>query len=226
VRTAGGEPTSPAEIATWIQAATVSHDRFRDVYDASHAHRERHGAACSVYPTDSGPLLGVLAAATRAQRLLEVGCGLGYSALWLAHGSAPDGRVVTIEQEPEHVRLARDVIDEKGFERQVTVHEGRGAEVLPRLEGGFDFVFCDSDPGEYPEDLDHFMRLLAPRGLLVTSNLFLGQYVPDHPSLERAAEYRRRILEDARFQTAFVPGGVALSVFRGLNRRVERAIPI
>jgi len=54
----------------------------------------------------SEPILAVLAATIRAERILEVGCGLGYSALCLAHGSG--ALVETIDRDPEHVRLAPD----------------------------------------------------------------------------------------------------------------------
>jgi predicted O-methyltransferase YrrM len=65
-----------------------------------------------------------------------------------------------------------------------------------------------------PVVLDHARRLLRPGGVLISSNLFLGQYVPDLPDLPQMAEYRRRLLDDERFLTAFAPNGLAISVFR------------
>ena len=49
-------------------------------------------------------------------------------------------------------------------------------------------------------------------GTLITSNLFLGVYVPDAPWLADAAEYRRRILDEPWLRTVFMPDGKALSV--------------
>src|SRR6266545_3096558 len=89
------EPRSPETVAAWIDTAQRARDPFERVRRASDEHREKHGAGCSVYPTSSGPLLAVLAATIAAERILEVGCGLGYSALCLADGSG--GRVETIE---------------------------------------------------------------------------------------------------------------------------------
>src|SRR5215831_196960 len=87
-----GEPDMPEAVARWIEQNVRPRDLFRDVRAASDRHRDAHGSGCSVYPTASGPLLGVLAAAVSSHRILEVGCGLGYSGLWLAHGSSPVGR--------------------------------------------------------------------------------------------------------------------------------------
>ncbi len=78
---------------------------------------------------------------------------------------------------------------------------------------GSSFIFVDSDVDEYVRDLDEFLRLLAPGGMLVTSNLFLGQHLPSgHPWLAAGAQYRRRILDDRRLRTAFLPDGKAISV--------------
>ncbi|MCH7641512.1 class I SAM-dependent methyltransferase, partial [Patescibacteria group bacterium] len=175
-------------------------------------HRQRHGSTCTVYPTGSGSVLAALVAATHASRILEVGCGLGYSALWLAFGSAPDGHVETVEQDASHVELARRHFDQEGYGQRITIHQGTGDSVLPQLSGPYEFIFCDGDIDEYLVDLDHFLRLLEPGGLLVTANLFLGQHDPDIPGLDQAATYRHRILDERRLVTAFLPTGLALSV--------------
>ena len=209
------EPDSPEAVSHWVGEHMRARDPFAHVFKVSEQHREGHGPGCTVYPTGTGPLLGALVAATGAKRILEVGCGLGYSALWLALGSSPDGSIETIEQDTGHAALARLHFHGEGFAERISVHEGRAAEVMSRLAVQYDFIYCDGDIDEYLVDLDHFVRLLRPGGLLVTSNLFLGQYAPDIPGLDQAAEYRLRILDDQRLLTAFLPTGMALSLRRG-----------
>jgi len=206
------EPDSPEAIEAWIRERMRAHDRFADVYDASERHREEHGPECTVYPSGSGPVLGTLAAATGAKGILELGCGLGYSALWLAFASSPDGRVETIEQDDGHAALARQNFQQEGFGDRVTVLLGRAVDLLPTRTGPYDLIFCDSDIDEYGAYLDHFVRLLRPGGLLITSNLFLGRYSLEIPGLGQAAAYRDRILREQRLLTAFLRGGLALSV--------------
>lgn len=199
------EPTGAEAVAAWIESAHRERDPFEPVRRASVEHREAHGAGCSVYPTSNGPLLGVLAAATGARRILEAGTGLGYSALWLASAG---GRVETVEGDPGHVKLARANL----AGAPVTVLEGRATEALARLDGPYDLVFSDINPEDMPAALDHFLLLLRPGGTLVSANLFLAQFVPDLPSIPEMAEYRARLLHDERLRTAFVPGGPAISV--------------
>ena len=160
-----------------------------------------------MYPTSSGPLLSVLAATVAAERILEVGCGLGYSALCLARGS--DGFVETIERDNEHAQLTEEAIVREGHADRIRVLRGRGADVLPGLDEPYDLIFSDGDPEEMPLDLEHFFRLLRPGGLLVSPNLFLAQFVPELPGVDQMAEYRQRLLDDGRLLTAIAPGGLA-----------------
>jgi len=208
------EPDSPKAIAAWIQERTREHDRFRHVYEGSERHREQHGPECTVYASGSGSVLGALAAAMAAKRILEIGCGLGYSALWLAYGSSPDGQIETIEHDATHAGLARQNFVQERYGERITVLQGRAVAVLPTLSGPYDLIFCDSDLDEYGAYPDHFVRLLRPGGLLITSNLFLGRYSLDIPGLDQAAAYRERILADERLLTAFMAEGKALSVRR------------
>ncbi len=193
-----------ADFELWLGEQRRTSDRFDHVRAASEQHRVEHGSGCTVYPTGKGPLLGVLAAATRARQILEIGCGLGYSALWLAHGASPHGRVTTVEPDEGHAELARRNFAREGYEDRITVREGSGAVVLADLTGPYDLIFCDSDVDEYHTYPAHFMRLLRPAGVLYTANLFAGWYSPAMPGVDQAVSYRRQILDDARLITAFL----------------------
>lgn len=206
------EPTTPQAVSDWVAKQTRAADRFRHVFDASVAHRNQHG--CDVYPSPDAPLLGVLAASTRAQRILEVGCGLGYSALWLAWGAGDDAVVETVEHDRDHAQLARQQVAAEQMTGRVRVLEGWGRTILPSLQGPYDLAFFDGDPAESLVDLEQFERVLRPGGLLVSANLFLGQYVPDLPGLDQTAKYRELILRSERWLTAYLNNGYALSVRR------------
>ena len=205
------EPKSAAAVQRWIDKHTRSSDRFAYVADKYEPHRKEHGCF-DVYPSSNGPLLGVLAAAAKPKRLLEVGCGLGYSALWLAYGAGLRGEVETIEARKEHAKIARDHFKSEGLEKRIHVLVGEAARVLPALDGLYDLIYFDTDPGESLAVLDHSERLLRKGGLLISANLFLGQFAPDMPGLETMAEYRLRILDATRWLTAYIPDGTSVSV--------------
>jgi predicted O-methyltransferase YrrM len=145
-------------------------DPFAEVRKATIEHRARHG--CGTYPYKHGPLLGVLAAAMQARRILELGTALGYTALSFAHG-APNSIVDTIERDPQHVQLARDKIAASGLDHRIAVHEGDFATVLPTLDPGYDVAFFD---GHTPVPALHvaLRKLLRTGGVLITANLNHG----------------------------------------------------
>ena len=145
-------------------------DPFADVRKATDAHRARH--RCHAYPYRRGPLLGALAAAVRAQRILELGTALGYTSLCFAQG-APDATIDTIERDPEHVELARKNIAAARLDHRIAVHQGDFAAILPKLDPGYDVAFFD---GHTPVPALHLTlgRLLRTGGLLITANLNHG----------------------------------------------------
>jgi predicted O-methyltransferase YrrM len=167
------------------------HDPFAKIRAATNAHRKQHG--CGAHPYDNGALLGALAAAAGARRILELGTALGYTALWLAQG-AGEAVVDTIERDPEHVRLARRHVEALGFAGRVVVHEGEFEAVLRTLDPGYDVAFFDGFTPT-PPLLTGLRRLLRLRGVLISANLTHGG---------EANRYRDRLLDAGEWLTAFV----------------------
>jgi predicted O-methyltransferase YrrM len=197
------EPTTDEAMAAWIATAIESRDRYIEVARDSEVHRAGH-PGCELYPSMPGQLLAALAASTRAQRILEIGGGYGYSALWLA-SSGTTTMVETIEADEEHSTTLAANARRFDVDERVAVLLGNDRDILPGLSGPYDFVFYDAAiPG--PELIEHAERLLRPCGTLLASNVFLGRHVPDHPDLERGAVFRATLLESTRWQCAFVNG--------------------
>lgn len=203
------EPMSEKAVAEWVASANASVDRFADVYRRTEQHRLAHG--CALVPTSFGPFLGALSKAAGPLRILEVGTGLGYSALSLAWG-ARGGLVDTIEQDETHAVEASAMADEKGFGSRVTVYEGHSDQVLPTLRDGYDFAHFDGDARGSLAALAQFERLLRMDGLLVSAGLFPGVVLNEPPNLAEVAAYRTRLLDGEVWSTSFLPGGIALSL--------------
>jgi predicted O-methyltransferase YrrM len=140
---------------------------FAAVHEATLKHKAEHG--CGAYPYANGPLLGVLAAAANARRVLELGTGLGYTALCFAHG-VPQAVIETIESDADHARLARENVEACGMAGHVVVYEGEFAPVLRTLDAGFDVAFFDGFAPPRPL-LRDLRRLLRAGGLLISANL-------------------------------------------------------
>ena len=116
---------------------------------------------------DVGRLFQVLCRAVGARRVLEFGTLAGYSALWIARALPSDGKVVTIEINPEYAAFAREQLARAGVGRKVEVRVGSALEMLPALKQEtrdskalFDVIFLDADKARYPEFLDWSTEVL------------------------------------------------------------------
>ncbi len=118
-----------------------------------------------------GALLGVLARATRAQSILELGTATGYSAIYLGRGCEPaGGRVLTLEYDSGMAARARKNIARAGLSRTVCVSEANVLQALSRITGPYDFVFMDIEKKDYGAVLDMLAPLVQPGGLLLADN--------------------------------------------------------
>jgi len=136
-----------------------------------------------------GRLLGILARATGARNILEIGTAIGYGTLWLARG-APEARVTTIDISPQKIATARGFLERGGVLGRVELIEGAALEVLQRLPGPFDLVFIDAVKSEYRRYLDLSLPKLRLGGTLVFDNLLWGGRVaaPDDEEGEDDAD--------------------------------------
>src|ERR1700730_5165135 len=80
------------------------------------AEMEAHGARehIPVVVPETGLLLHVLARASGARRVLEVGTAIGVSTLYLARAPPEDGRVVSFEIDEARQSAARDYLARAG----------------------------------------------------------------------------------------------------------------
>lgn len=108
-------------------------------------------AAAGMPPIEVSPQYGkflyLLASATRARRILEIGTLGGFSTIWLARAAGPSGHVVTLECEPKHAEVARANLERAGVGERVEVIVGAALDTLPQLatREPFDLVFIDAD---------------------------------------------------------------------------------
>jgi predicted O-methyltransferase YrrM len=117
----------------------------------------------------------MLAALCRAMDpvVLEVGTAIGYSTLHMAE-QLEQGRVVTLERDPDRAAQARDFLARAGVADRVELVEGDAKETIERVQGPFDFLFVDATKGEYREYIELAEPKLTDRALLVVDNLLMS----------------------------------------------------
>ncbi len=165
---------------------------LRAVFSREDAHQQglaARAAAAGLPPIDVGPEAGrflqLLALMTRARLIIEVGTLAGSSAIWLARGLVPGGKLITIDLSEKHLDVARAEIAGAGLQTSVQFRQGKGSEVLPKLVTELgprkaDLIFLDAERTEYVPLLPTVAQLLRPGGVLAIDNtLAAKRWVPD-----------------------------------------------
>ncbi|WP_125079111.1 O-methyltransferase [Mycobacterium sp. P7213] len=143
-----------------------------------------------------GKFLNLLATATRATRILEIGTLGGYSTIWLARAVGPTGSVVTLEYEPTHAEVARGNLDRAGVGDRVQIRVGAALDTLPTLTGEpFDLVFIDADKENNVGYLNWAVQLSRPGSVIVVDNVIREGAILHPRSDDATARGSRDVLE-------------------------------
>jgi caffeoyl-CoA O-methyltransferase len=167
-----------------------------------------------------GPLVGrflyTMARALGARHVLECGSGFGYSAYWFAEAVPVGGRVVLTEGAAENCLLARDFLTRAGLLEKVAIHQTDALDVIERIDGVYDIIFCDIDKRDYPRVYPFLKRRLRPGGLFLCDNMLWSGRVATADAdddTRGVRELTRLLYSDPDFITTIVPlrDGVSLS---------------
>lgn len=122
----------------------------------------------------SGPVVGrlleILVHSLQAGLVLEIGTYAGYSALAMAAGLPPGGRIITCEISAEHAQFAQRRIDQSPHRERIEIRLGSAHETLQTLDGPFDFVFIDADKSGYPAYYEAVLPKLSAKGMIAVDN--------------------------------------------------------
>lgn len=165
-----------------------------------------------------GRFLELLVFATGAANVLEIGTFTGYSAIAMAAGLRPGGRITTCEVDPVHAATARRNIAASPFADRIEVIEGPALRTVDRLPGLFDLVFIDADKPAYDDYFEAVLPKLAERGIIVADNTLQGGDVLEgarrHEGGQAIARFNDKLATDPRVVCAFTTIRDGVTVIR------------
>ncbi len=153
----------------------------------------------------TGAQLAVVAAATRASTIVEIGTGLGVSGLWLFHG-APEATLTSIDVEPDYQQSARRSFLDAGVSPgRIRLITGRAADMLPRMnDESYDLVLVDADPQSVIEYVEHGLRLARPGGTVLVPHALWRGRVADPAKRDATVTGFRTLVRETSLSPAVV----------------------
>ncbi len=105
-------------------------------------------------------------------KALEIGTSTGHSGIWIAWAlSKTGGKLITVEINESRYREALDNFEEAGLSDYIDARLADAHELVPKLKGPFDFVFCDADKGWYKNYLIAVLPKLEVGGCFTAHNV-------------------------------------------------------
>ena len=166
-----------------------------------------------------GRLLSMISKMNSPSSILEIGTFTGYGTLCLAEGLKEDGKIFTIDQNEELLKIQNKYFDESGKRNKIIQLTGNAKEILNDLNETFDLVFIDADKENYIEYFKLVSERLNNNGIIISDNVLWSGKVLD-PSSENDEEtnalvhFNKLLNEDKRFETVILPLRDGLSISR------------
>ena len=96
-----------------------------------------------------GRFLSMISKMIQPTSILEIGTYTGYSALCLAEGLKSDGKLLTLDKNPELEDFVRNFLEKSAYSENIEYVIADAMEYIPSINQSFDLVFIDADKGNY-----------------------------------------------------------------------------
>lgn len=191
-------------------------DYLYRLYRATNIHL-LHGRMASGHL--QGRLLRMLVRMIRPRYILEVGTFSGYSAICMAEGLEPGGRLYTFEINDEQEDFTRPWIEGSPVADRIEFIIGDAIVQAPKLGVTFDMAFIDGDKRTYVETYEMVINVLRPGGFVLADNTLWDGHVVD-PTYDRDPQTRGirlfndHVARDTRVERVILPLRDGLTLIR------------
>jgi predicted O-methyltransferase YrrM len=173
--------------------------------------RSRYGWRDMNVPERDGQAIYDIIVKNGYKRALEIGTSTGHSGVWTAWALAKTGgRLITIDIDEGRHREALANFKEAGLDAYIDARLGDAHELVPRLDGPFDFVFIDADKEWYV----NYAKAVIPK--LKVGGCVAAHNVSDSGRgwRRQGADYHQYVTSLPFLETTVINGQMAISYKR------------
>ena len=168
-----------------------------------------------------GRVLSMFSKMIQPDRILEIGTYTGYSALCLAEGLTPNGKLVTIDINEELAPRVRAYFSASEFSEQIDYKIGAAMKLIPNLNEKWDIVFIDADKDNYMNYYHLVFPMVKIGGYIIADNVLWSGKVIDPTKYDKDTqllrEYNLLNHEDERVEEVLLPIRDGLMVSRKIK---------
>lgn len=178
------------------------------------------GLALMQIAPEQGTLVNLLVNAIGARSAIEIGTFTGYSAICIARGLPPDGKLICCDINEEWTGIARRYWEKAGVADRIDLRIAPALETLAKLpaQTTFDFAFIDADKVSYRQYYDALLPRINTNGLILFDNvLWMGMITDASDPSEDTKALRAlndHLVRDDRVQTVMIPVSDGLTLVR------------
>ncbi|MFL6117648.1 MAG: O-methyltransferase [Catenulispora sp.] len=203
-----------------LQGYIVEHTTALDAAQSALVRRtaELGSASGMQIGAEQAQLLTLLTRLTSAQQAVEVGTFTGFSAIAIARGLVPGGRLLCCDVSEEWTAIAREAWDAAGVADRIELRLAPAAETLKALpqQEYIDFAFIDADKESYWTYYSELLPRMRRGGVIAVDNVLWSGSVTEAAPTEANAvalkEFNDRVVRDERVDVVMLPVGDGVSV--------------
>ena len=207
------------ELADYITAHSAKPDDVqRHLMAATEA--RTGGAAGMQIGGDQGTFFEMVAGSMGARSAIEIGTFTGYSALSIARGMGPEGRLICCDVSEEWTAIAREHWELAGVADRIDLRIAPALETLAALPGElrFDLAFIDADKQNYPHYFEALLPHMRVGGVILVDNTLWSRQVLDPAAQERDTvalrDFNAMVANDLRVRCVIIPMGDGVTMIQ------------
>ncbi len=156
-----------------------------------------------------GRFLSLISHLSSPKLILEIGTYTGYSALCLAEGLRPDGKLITIDINEELVDFTKKYFDESIYKDQIDYRIADAKEEIKGINQEIDLCFIDADKKSYPYYLDQVIPKMKKGGIILVDNVLWDGKVAEEDKQDKTTnllrDFNKQIADNPLLQPVLLP---------------------
>ncbi len=156
-----------------------------------------------------GRFLALISSLIQPKLILEIGTYTGYSALCLAEGLVPSGKLITLDINEELERFTRSFFEQSPLGSQIDYRIVDAKDEIPKIVDEIDLVFIDADKRNYALYFDLVINKVRKGGLIIVDNVLWSGKVVDESAKDKSTQalrdFNQKCLEDPRVENLLLP---------------------